>query len=98
MFCLREPSPFNRTCSALFACGSAGRASVPAKSATVRGCSYGVAKDQWNEVLFEPVVTDGLRLQAEMQPNFSGGILEWRIYPTTTDPIDRSNKTQDSRE
>lgn len=60
--------------------------------------SYGVAKDQWNEVLFEPVVTDGLRLQAEMQPNFSGGILEWRIYPTTTDPIDRSNKTQDSRE
>ncbi|MCS7187488.1 MAG: glycoside hydrolase family 127 protein [Armatimonadota bacterium] len=39
---------------------------------------YGVAKDQFNKVTFEPVVTTKLRLEIQAQPNFSVGILEWR--------------------
>jgi len=41
--------------------------------------AYGVSKDTANRVSFEPVVTSGLRLEAELQPGFSGGILEWRV-------------------
>lgn len=36
-------------------------------------------KDQWNKMQFEPVNTSALRLEVELQPNFSGGILEWRV-------------------
>ena len=39
---------------------------------------YGTSKDTVNGVSFEPVVTSALRLEAELQPGFSGGILEWR--------------------
>ena len=42
---------------------------------------YGVAKDQFNEVHFKPVKTDALRLDAKLQPNSYGGILEWRVNP-----------------
>jgi hypothetical protein len=35
-----------------------------------------VAKDQFNKVRFKPVETDALRLEAKLQPNCSGGILE----------------------
>jgi len=46
----------------------------------VEGTSaYGVAKDRFNRATFEPVMTDGLRLEVELQPKFSGGILEWRV-------------------
>ena len=45
----------------------------------VTGASaFGVARDRFNEVTFDPVKTDGLRLEAQLQPGFSGGILEWR--------------------
>lgn len=37
------------------------------------------AKDQWNQMKFQPVNTSALRLEVELQPNFSGGILEWRV-------------------
>ena len=40
---------------------------------------YGVAKDRFNTVSFEPVTTRGLRLDVELQPDCSGGILEWRV-------------------
>ena len=40
---------------------------------------YTVAKDRFNEVGFETVRTDGLRLEVQLQPDFSGGILEWRL-------------------
>ncbi len=41
--------------------------------------SVGVAKDQWNRMRFQPVKTTALRLEAELQPKYSGGILEWRV-------------------
>jgi DUF1680 family protein len=41
--------------------------------------SYGVAKDKFNAVTFKPVTTTGLRLEVQLQPKVSGGILEWRM-------------------
>ena len=38
----------------------------------------GTARDQFNEVKFAPVTTMALRLDVQLQPNFSGGILEWK--------------------
>jgi len=46
----------------------------------VTGASpYGVAADTFNRVTFEPVQTTGLRLLAQLQDGFSGGVLEWRV-------------------
>jgi hypothetical protein len=39
----------------------------------------GVEKDTFNAVSFETVETDGLRLEVELRPRYSGGILEWRV-------------------
>ena len=38
-----------------------------------------VKKDAFNRVLFAPVKCQGLRLQVQLQPEFSGGVLEWRV-------------------
>jgi hypothetical protein len=43
---------------------------------------YGVLKDQYNKVAFKLVPTDALRLEVQLQENFSGGILEWRVMET----------------
>jgi hypothetical protein len=40
---------------------------------------YGVEKDKFNVVTFQPVTTTAIRLEVELQPNVSGGILEWRL-------------------
>jgi uncharacterized protein len=40
---------------------------------------YGVNRDQFNRVTFDPVTTTALRLEVQLQPKFSGGILEWRM-------------------
>jgi hypothetical protein len=40
---------------------------------------YGVKRDQFNRVTFTPVTTTALRLEVQLQPKFSGGILEWRM-------------------
>ena len=40
---------------------------------------YGTVKDQFNHFAFEPVPTSALRIEVELQPNFSGGVLEWRV-------------------
>ena len=46
----------------------------------VEGVSeYGTKPDQYNKVTFEPVETDALRIEVQFQPNYSGGILEWRV-------------------
>jgi hypothetical protein len=46
----------------------------------VRGASgFGVEKDRFNEVRFEPVRADALRIEVQLQEGFSGGILEWRV-------------------
>jgi len=41
--------------------------------------SYGVEKDKFNSVTFSPVQTSALRLEMQLQQDFSGGILEWRV-------------------
>lgn len=40
---------------------------------------YGVEKDKFNSAKFDAVRTNSLRLEVQLQPGFSGGILEWRI-------------------
>ena len=41
--------------------------------------TYGVEKDKYNIVVFEPVQTRSIRLEIQSQDNFAGGILEWKI-------------------
>jgi len=41
---------------------------------------YGVAMDRYNEVSFDAVTTTALRLEARLQPGYSGGILEWKLW------------------
>ncbi|OGD23921.1 MAG: six-hairpin glycosidase, partial [Candidatus Aminicenantes bacterium RBG_13_59_9] len=40
---------------------------------------YGVAKDAWNTVKFAPVKTTALRLEVQMQKDWSAGVHEWKI-------------------
>jgi hypothetical protein len=40
---------------------------------------YEIAKDRFNKVAFAPVTTKQIRLVVDLQPDFSGGILEWRV-------------------
>ena len=41
--------------------------------------AYGVERGKFNVVAFKPVTTKAIRLEVELQPEFSGGILEWRV-------------------
>jgi hypothetical protein len=41
--------------------------------------SYPVEKNAYNAVEFDPVETTAMRLEVRLQPEFSGGILEWRV-------------------
>lgn len=38
-----------------------------------------VKKDAWNRVQFPTIETSQLRIEARLQPDFSGGILEWTV-------------------
>ncbi len=40
---------------------------------------FGVSKDQFNRVSFDPVTAAGLRIEIQLQENLSGGILEWAV-------------------
>jgi DUF1680 family protein len=40
---------------------------------------YGVDRDAWNTVTFDPVRTPALRLEVQLQHRYSGGVLEWRV-------------------
>ncbi len=40
---------------------------------------FGVKKDNWNRVEFSAVETTALRLEVQLQKDFSGGVLEWKI-------------------
>jgi hypothetical protein len=42
---------------------------------------YGVARDQFNRVTFRPVLTTALRIEAQLRPRQSAGIVEWRVGP-----------------
>ena len=39
----------------------------------------GTEPDKYNRVTFGPIETTGLRIEVELQPEFSGGILEWKV-------------------
>jgi hypothetical protein len=41
--------------------------------------SYGIAKDTYNKVEFKPVTTPALRLEVQMQPNWSAGVEKWKV-------------------
>lgn len=41
--------------------------------------AYATEIDKFNDVVFKPVTTDGLRIVAQLKPNFSAGILEWTV-------------------
>jgi hypothetical protein len=41
--------------------------------------AYGIQRDTFNRVTFRPVKTTGLRLEVQLQPNVSGGVLEWLV-------------------
>ncbi len=41
---------------------------------------WGIAKNKFNKVVFETVRTDTLRMEVQPQPNFTAGVLEWRVY------------------
>ncbi len=46
----------------------------------VAGASaYGTEKDRFNRVTFDKVTTSGLRLEVQLEDDFSGGILEWQL-------------------
>ena len=38
-----------------------------------------VSRDKWNTISFPPVKTAALRLDVQLQPGYSGGILGWRV-------------------
>jgi hypothetical protein len=40
---------------------------------------FGTKLDGFNRVSFRPVEASGLRIEAQLQAGFSGGILEWRV-------------------
>lgn len=48
---------------------------VPVDGAT----QFTTQLDKYNRVTFKPVETTGLRIEAQLQPTFSAGILEWKI-------------------
>jgi hypothetical protein len=41
--------------------------------------SYRVVLDHFNRITFQPVETQGLRLELKLQPGYSAGIEEWRV-------------------
>ena len=40
---------------------------------------YGTEMDKFNRVTFKPVTTKALRIEVQLQPEWSGGLLEWRV-------------------
>lgn len=45
----------------------------------VQATDFGVKKDTYNTVSFPTVTTTALRIEAQLQPNVSSGILKWRV-------------------
>ena len=39
----------------------------------------GTKRDAYNAVSFDPVETTALRIEVQLRPDFSGGILEWKV-------------------
>jgi hypothetical protein len=41
--------------------------------------AYGVALNTYNALSFKPVNTTALRLEVQLQPNYSAGVEEWKV-------------------
>jgi hypothetical protein len=41
--------------------------------------TFGVERDKYNKIAFQPVKTTGLRLEVKMRPGWSAGIQEWTV-------------------
>jgi hypothetical protein len=41
--------------------------------------AYGVEKDRYNDVRFDPVTTTALRLEVTLQNEWSAGVQEWKV-------------------
>jgi DUF1680 family protein len=41
--------------------------------------AYGIAMDCYNRVTFDPIKTSALRIEVQLQSNWSGGILQWKV-------------------
>ena len=41
--------------------------------------SYGVEQNTFNAVTFEPVTTSALRIEVQLLPRYSSGVLEWQV-------------------
>jgi hypothetical protein len=41
--------------------------------------TFGVQPDVFNRATFKPVECEGLRIEVQLKPEFSGGILEWKV-------------------
>jgi hypothetical protein len=54
------------------------RAGTQWKEAAAAAASS-VAKDHFNTLAFSPIETGALRLEVQLRPGLSGGILEWRV-------------------
>lgn len=40
---------------------------------------FGVEKDKYNHVSFEPVSTTALKVAAKLRDGESGGVIEWKV-------------------
>jgi DUF1680 family protein len=41
--------------------------------------AFGVARNAWNRIGFDPITTTALRIEVIMQPGFSAGVQEWAV-------------------
>ena len=48
---------------------------------TIREDSLPIEQDRFCRITFPPVKCSALRIEVQLQPDFSGGILEWRVLP-----------------
>ena len=45
------------------------------------GSGFGIEKSKFNRLTFEPLITDKLRLEVQLERGNSAGIIEWRVEP-----------------
>ena len=45
---------------------------------------YATQLNRFNRVAFRPVETKALRIEVQLRPEYSGGILEWKVNPAAS--------------
>jgi DUF1680 family protein/alpha-L-arabinofuranosidase len=60
-------------------------------AAVPNASTYATEIDQLNRVTFDPIETTGIRIEAQLQPGWSGGVLEWTVeqQPSAAPPASR---------